>query len=42
MPYIKVGLTEILSYTSRNNERSQAVMARLHLVRDPTRDFVTS
>jgi RimJ/RimL family protein N-acetyltransferase len=37
----QVGLTEILSYTSRNNERSQAVMARLNLVRDPNRDFVT-
>jgi RimJ/RimL family protein N-acetyltransferase len=36
-----VGLAEILAYTSPDNERSQAVMARLNLVRDPTRDFVT-
>jgi RimJ/RimL family protein N-acetyltransferase len=37
----EIGLTEILSYTSPDNERSQAVMARLNLVRDPARDFVT-
>ena len=37
----QVGLAEILSYTSPDNERSQAVMARLNLVRDPARDFVT-
>jgi RimJ/RimL family protein N-acetyltransferase len=35
-----VGLGEIISYTSADNERSQAVMAKLNLVRDPARDFV--
>ena len=33
-------LGEILSYTSLDNRRSQAVMAKLNLVRDPSRDFV--
>ena len=37
----QIGLSEILSYTSPDNERSQAVMARLNLLRDPSRDFVT-
>jgi RimJ/RimL family protein N-acetyltransferase len=37
----QIGLREILSYTSPDNERSQAVMARLNLARDPARDFVT-
>jgi RimJ/RimL family protein N-acetyltransferase len=37
----EVGLREILSYTSLDNERSQAVMAKLNLIRDPARDFIT-
>lgn len=35
----RVGLGEVLSYTAADNVRSQAVMARLALRRDPSRDF---
>lgn len=35
-----VGLRDIISYTSPDNRRSQAVMARLQLTRTPARDFV--
>jgi len=34
------GLKEVLSYTSEDNQRSQSVMRRLALRRDPSRDFV--
>jgi len=34
-----VRLSDIISYTSPDNRRSQAVMARLNLIRDPSRDF---
>lgn len=37
----RAGLAEVLSYTAPDNQRSQAVMRRLGLVRDPGRDFVT-
>jgi RimJ/RimL family protein N-acetyltransferase len=36
----RVGLKEIVSYTSVDNLRSQAVMARLNLRREPSRDFI--
>lgn len=38
----RLGLSEILAYTSPDNLRSQSVMAKLQLVRDVTRDFVLS
>jgi RimJ/RimL family protein N-acetyltransferase len=37
--FTRVRLTKVLAYTSLNNLRSQAVMGRLHLRRDPSRDF---
>jgi RimJ/RimL family protein N-acetyltransferase len=37
--FLRVGLNEIIAYTARDNLRSQAVMDRLRLTRDPLRDF---
>lgn len=40
--FLRVGLTEVLAYTAPDNIRSQAVMARLGLQRDPARDFAAA
>jgi RimJ/RimL family protein N-acetyltransferase len=37
--FSRVGLNEVLAYTAVNNLRSQAVMFRLQMQRDPSRDF---
>lgn len=37
--FTRVGLTEVFAYTSPDNIRSQAVMARLNMARDPSYDF---
>jgi RimJ/RimL family protein N-acetyltransferase len=40
--FSRVGLQEIVAYTERENQRSQAVMNRLHMKRDPSRDFMAN
>jgi len=37
--FSRIGLHEVLSYTAPDNHRSRAVMKRLNLVRDESRDF---
>ena len=37
--FIHHGLTEVTAITARSNQRSQAVMERLGMYRDPERDF---
>lgn len=37
--FIRVGLAEVVAYTAADNLRSQAVMTRLQLQRDASRDF---
>lgn len=37
--FARVGLEEVIAYTAPDNPRSQAVMDRLRLRREPSRDF---
>jgi RimJ/RimL family protein N-acetyltransferase len=40
--FVRVGFPEVLACTSPENIRSRAVMARLKLHRDPSRDFIAA
>jgi RimJ/RimL family protein N-acetyltransferase len=37
--FLRIGLSEVVTYTAPDNLRSQAVMTRLGFERDPSRDF---
>lgn len=37
--FVEIGLDEVVSFTTRANRRSRAVMERLGMVRDPADDF---
>jgi RimJ/RimL family protein N-acetyltransferase len=37
--FSRMGLVEVIAYTAPDNLRSQAVMTRLQMQRDPSRDF---
>lgn len=37
----RCGMNEVLSYTAANNTRSEAVMRRIGLTREPSRDFLS-
>ena len=40
--FTRARLTEVLAYTAPDNARSQAVMSRLGLQREPSRDFIAT
>jgi RimJ/RimL family protein N-acetyltransferase len=39
--FARLGVREVLAYTATGNARSQAMVARLGMRRDPSRDFDT-